>query len=153
MEPTFSEFIDKFFEPESGLPVNGPIYVAKENNVTSEQTFLVVVQVSSSVPPGRGIQPATLDADYRVSAAELGLTNVVLQFGPREQRIHFPFTLSADTFPEGTEAFLASSAPGHIAQLPDGTRLPVSTYLNPISLSAESFVIIEDDDREFLYIV
>ena len=85
-----------------------------------------------------------------MSAAELGLTNMVLQFGPREQRINFPFILSTDTFPEGTEAFLASSAPGHIARLPDGTRLPVSTYLNPISLSAESFVIIEDDDCEFL---
>ena len=38
MEPMFEEAIDTFFEPESGLSVNGPIYLAKENNVTSEQT-------------------------------------------------------------------------------------------------------------------
>ena len=53
IEPMFEETIDTFFVPESGLSVNGPIYLAKENNVISEQTFLVVVQVSSSVPPGQ----------------------------------------------------------------------------------------------------
>ena len=148
----FEEAIDTFFEPESGLSVNGPIYLAKENNVTSEQTFLVVVQVSSSVPPGQSIQPASLDSDYRLSAA-LGVTSVVPQFGPLMQRINFQFTLLTDTLPEGTEAFLASSAPGDSAQLPDGRTVPVPTYLNPIKLFAESFVIIEDDDCEYLYIV
>ena len=147
MEPMFEETIDTFFVPESGLPVNGPIYLAKENNVISEQTFLVVVQVSSSVPPGQSIQPATLDADYRLSAPG---TSVVLQFGPVVQRINFLFTLFTDTLPEGTEAFLASSAPADMTQLPDGRTVPVPTFLNPINLLAESFVIIEDDDREFL---
>ena len=146
VEPMFEELIDSFFEPESGLPVNGPIYLAKENNVISEQTFFVAVQVSSSVPPGEMIQPATLDVDYRVT----GLTVVVLEFGPREQRINFQFTLFPDTLPEGTEAFLASSAPADMAGLPDGRIVPVSTYLNPVALSAESFVIIQDDDCEFL---
>ena len=153
MEPMFEEAIDTFFEPESGLSVNGPIYLAKENNVTSEQTFLVVVQISHSVPQGQSIQPATLDVDYRVSAAQLGVTVVVLEFGPMVQRINFQFTLFSDTLPEGTEAFLASSAPADIAELPDGTTVPVSTFLNPNTLFAESFVIIEDDDREYLYIV
>ena len=129
------------------MPVNGPIYLVKENNVSSEQTFQVVVQVTSSVPPGRGIQLATLDADYRLSVA--GKSYVVLSFGPREQRINFSITLFTDTLPEGMEGFLVRSAPGHPGQLPDGTTLPVSVYLNPIALSAESFVLIEDDDREF----
>ena len=149
MEPMFDETIDTFFVPESRLSVNGPIYLAKENNVTSEQTFLVVVQISHSVPQGQSIQPATLDVDYRVSAAQLGVT-VVLQFGPRVQRINFPFTLFPDTLPERTEAFLASLAPADFTHLPDGRTFPVPTFLNPISLFAESFVIIEDDDREFL---
>ena len=144
----FDETIDRFFEPGSGLPVNGPIYLSKEDNVTSEQTFQVAVQTSVLVPPGQGIQPATLDIDYRLSAA--GISVVILPFGPRDQKINFPFTLVADTLPEGTKAFLASSAPADMAQLPDGTTAPVSTYLNPNALSAESFVIIEDDDREFL---
>ena len=151
MEPTtFLENIDEFFVPESDSPVNGPIYLAKENNVISEQTFLVVVQVSSSVPPGQNIQPASLDFDYRLSVAG---TFVVLQFGPMDQRINFPLTLFSDTFPEETEAFLASSAPSDTAQLPDGTIIPVSTYLIPTDLFGETFVVIEDDDREFLPIV
>ena len=143
----FEEAVDNFFEPESSLLVNGPIFLAKENNVTSEQTFLVVVQVSSSVPQGQGIQPATLDADYNLG----GRSVRVLPFGPLEQRINFPFRLFTDTLPEGTEAFLASSAPGHTGQLPDGTTVLISTFLNPIALSAETFVIIEDDDCEFTY--
>ena len=76
----------------------------------------------------------------------------MLQFGPMVQRINFPFTLFTDTLPEGTEAFLVSSAPADIAELPDGTTVPVSTFLNPNNLSAESFIIIEDDDRESLYL-
>ena len=150
VEPMFHEPIDIFFAPESGLPVSGPIYLAKEDNVTSEQTFLVVVHVSSSVPPGQGIQPATLDVDYRLSRAG---TSVVLQFGSRVQRINFPFTLFTDALPEGTEAFLASSGPTDTAQLPNGTTVPVPTFLNPNTLSAESFVVIENDDHEFLYVV
>ena len=135
----FEEVIDEFFEPESGLAVNGPIYLAKENNVISEQTFSVVVQASSSVPPGQGIQQASLDSDYRLTLPN-GTTSVVLQFLPTFQRRNFPFTLFADDFPEGTEAFLASSAPG------EGEEIP--TYLNPERLSAETFIIIEDDDRK-----
>ena len=94
------------------------------------------------------IQPATLGVDYRLGIA--GRSVVVLPFGPTFQRINFQFILFTDKIPEGTEAFLASSAPGDTAQLSDGTTLPVSTYLNPIDLFAESFVIIRDDDREFL---
>ena len=75
---------------------------------------------------------------------------MVLQFGPVVQRINFLFTLFTDTLLEGTEAFLASSAPADMTQLPDGRTVPIPTFLNPINLLAESFVIIEDDDREFL---
>ena len=75
---------------------------------------------------------------------------MVLQFGPMVQRINFPFTLFFDTLPEGTEAFFASSAPTDAAQLPDGRIVPVPTFLNSNNLHTESFVIIEDDDREFL---
>ena len=96
------------------------------------------------------IQPATLGVDYRLGIA--GRSVVVLPFGPTFQRINFQFILFTDKIPEGTEAFLASSAPADIAELPDGTTVPVSTFLNPNNLSAESFVIIEDDDRESLYL-
>ena len=147
LERMFDEDIDDFFEPESGLAANGPVFLAKEDNVTSEQTFLVVIQTSGSVPPGKFIEPATLGVDYRLPGST---TVVVLQFPPRFQRINFPFTLLFDTLPEGTEAFLASSAPEDTAQLPDGTTVPLSTYLHPNALFSESFIIIEDDDREFI---
>ena len=142
----FLEVIDDFFVPESGLPVNGPIYLAKENNVTSEQTFQVVIYASDSVPPGQNIQPASLDADYCLAVA--GASVVVLPFGPHDQRINVLFTLFPDTIPENTEAFLACLFPGDIAELPDGRIVPVPTFLNPTLLFVETFVIIEDDDRE-----
>ena len=110
---------------------------------------MVIIQSSDSVPPGQFFEPATFGVDYRLPGSA---TTVVLQFPPRIQRINFPFTLFSDTLPETTETFLASSAPqGGTAQLPDGTTVPISTYLNPNALFAETFVFIEDDDREFIY--
>ena len=137
----FEETIAEMFEPESGLAVNGPIFLAKEDNKTSEQTFSVVVQTSSSVPPGQGIQPASLGVDYSLG----GATSMVLQFLPKDERINFQFTLFPDQLSEGTEAFQASSAPGEGEQMP----FPLPTFLNPITLTAEAFIIIEDDDCKF----
>ena len=139
----FEETIDTFFVPKSGLPVNGPIYLAKENNVTSEQTF--IIHVYSSVPRGQGIQPASLYLDY--SPAIVGLT-----FGPEQQRINFPFVLLSDTLPEGTEAFLACSAPPDYFQLQGLPRTKSGApYLFPIALYLDTVVVIYDDDREFTY--
>ena len=141
MAPMFEKTIDTFFIPKSHLPDNGPIYLAKEDNVSSEQTFSVVVQASSSVPPGQDIRPATINVDYRLNAAN---TYVVLQFGPKDQRINIPFILSPEIPPtKVTEAFLVSSAPVNTAELLNGTIVAVPTFQNPITLSAESFVIIK----------
>ena len=65
MEPEFEEFVDEIFLSPTGRPENGPIFLAKENNVTSEQTFLVSFQVTDSAPSGT--QSATIDQDYRFS--------------------------------------------------------------------------------------
>ena len=137
MEPFFDVVIDNFFEAESGLAVNGPVYLTKENGVSSEQIFVVVIHVSASVPSGLDIQPATLDDDYSLG----GTTSTVVHFFPTEQRITIRFTLSPDNVREGTEAFLAGSAPE------DGEGLP--RYLNPIALFAETLIVIEDDDCRF----
>ena len=152
MEPMFDEVIDRFYEPPTGLPVNGPIYLAKENGVISEQSFLLSIQVTDSAPSGTNIQPATLDADYCISAP--GLTSVTLTFLATEnmiavQMINFPFTLFPDTLPEGNEAFRASVSPQDTQMMPDGTFATFPTFLNPESLASETFVIIEDDDRKF----
>lgn len=150
MEPVFEEQIDEYFEPDFGLLVNGPIFFAKENNASSEQTFLVTVAIQT-VPFGRGIEPATLNDDYRLSAS--GTSVVVQHFDPTVQRISFQFTLLPDSLHEGTEGFLVSSGPGDAAQLPDGTIVSVSTYLPPTSesLSEQSLIVIKDDDRKLEY--
>ena len=92
MEPEFEEFVDEIFLSPTGRPENGPIFLAKENNVTSEQTFLVSFQVTDSAPSGT--QSATIDQDYRFSGP--GQT-IATNFFPSQQRILFPFELRADT--------------------------------------------------------
>lgn len=145
MEPTFEETVDKFFAAESGLPINGPIYLAKENNVSSEQVFFVIIQASDSNALSRSSQPATINLDYSLSHH---LTReVVVPFSSHDQRIALSFTLHSDLFPEGTESFVLTSAPIDTSQSVDGTIVPVSMYLIPTILSVKSYVIIEDDDR------
>lgn len=141
MEPIFEETIDELFEPESNLPENGPIYIAKENNRSTEQTFLVYVHASTSVPTHSEevIHPATSNVDYSLSGA---LTFVVLQFGPGQRNINVPLTLFSDDLSEGTESFLISMAADNTAEV-DGKTVRVPNYLNPISLTSESFIIIK----------
>ena len=148
MEPMVDdEIIDRFYISPTGLPVNGPIYLAKENDVISEQTFLLSIKVTDSAPSGTNIQPATLDADYRISMP--GQTSVTLTFLATDDMINFPFTLFPDTLPEGTEAFRAGVSPQDTRVRPDGTIETFPTFLNPESLASETFVVIEDDDCKF----
>ena len=149
MEPRFDTQIDEGgdFVPPTNLTAHGPVYLAKEDNVRSEQTFSIVVQVADSVPSGENINPATLNEDY-----SLGVPGnaPVVQFPPHMQRVLFGFTLFSDTAVESTEAFRASSSPADNAQDDMGRTFDLSAYLPPIALSAETFVIIEDNDRKSL---
>ena len=139
-EPLFEEIIDRF-------SLDTPVFLVKENNVSSEQTFLVAVQVTSSVPPGQNVRPATLDNDYHITSS--GQTSVLFTFLPTEARINFFFTLFPDSFPEGDEAFRVSASPEDTQLRPDGSIETYPTFLNPAILTSETFVIIEDDDRTF----
>ena len=129
----------------TGRPENGPIFLAKENNVTSEQTFLVSFQVTDSAPSGT--QSAAIDEDYRFSAP--GQTSNTNFFFPTQQRLSFPFELRADTLPEGTEAFRASVSPEDSRDIGGGMveQFPISLF--PFSLAVEIFVTILDNDRKF----
>ena len=121
--------------------------MVKENNVTSEQTFLVSIQVTDSAPTGTSIQPATLGADY--SLAMNGQTSVTETFFAFEQRVAFQFTLFPDSLPEGTEAFQASVSPEDTRMRPDGTVEMFPTFLRSETLASEIFVNIQDDDCMF----
>ena len=141
MEPMFDELIDQFYFSPTGYPVNGPIFLIKENNVISEQSFLLSIQVTDSAPSGTSIQPATLDADYRIGAP--GQTSVNRTFLAFQQRIDFQFTLFPDTLPEGTEAFQASVSL-------TGLSGPVEIVPNLEISASKICVFIEDDDRMFI---
>ena len=149
-EPIVETTIDEVnYIPPTNLTANGPINLIKEDNVVSEQTFFVAVQISNSVPSGSRFRQAQINVDYDIGVA-IG-TSRVLQFPATFQRILFSFTLLSDTIPEGTEAFLASSTPADSALI-NGVEFDVPGYLPPVNLFPQSYVIIEDDDRKFLYL-
>ena len=141
-EPQFDEVINEVYVSLTGRPESGPIFLVKENNVISEQTFLISLQVTDSPP--LGIQSATLDLDYR-----FGTLDVTQFFFPSQQKIPFPFELRADTFPEGTEAFQASVSPEDSRDGGSGLVEQFPTSLNPLTLSSEVFITILDNDRKF----
>ena len=139
MEPQRDEFISQSYVSLTGQPENGPIFLIKENNVTSEQTFLISLQVTDSAPTG--IQSAMINLDYR-----FGPPGVTELFFPTQQRIAFPFELLADTFPEGSEAFQASVSSEDSRDIGGGLveRFPISLTSN-----SEIFITILDNDRKF----
>ena len=110
------------------------IYLTKENNVISEQTFIVSFQRTDSVPIGSGFAIAVDGEDYTGIAERF-----TRLFTPNLQRLDLPITLIADANPEPTEAFQLNSSPQNMP-----------TFLTPdgIVLFSRTFVVIEDDDSE-----
>ena len=129
IEPMFDTQIDELdYIPPTNLPENGPIYIAKQDNVVSEQMFQVVITATDTVPSGSGFRLAQLNSDYRgLGAATPDGTSVVRQFLPKDQRMLFPFTLVHDDIPEGTEAFLVSTS-AEDEQLFGGITFQVPIY-------------------------
>ena len=144
-EPQFDEFIDQFYVSPTGRPENGPIFLVKEDNVTSEQTFLVSLQVTDSAPSGTQTAALGLDYDFGSLPDQTSATEL---FRPSQRRIQFQFELFADTLPEGNEAFQASVSPEDTRDVGGGiVQFPTSR--NPLTLRSEIFITIVDDDRKF----
>ena len=106
----------------------GPVFLIKENNVTTEQTFEIAIQLSAAVPPGTNL--ASFLSDYLDGG-------VFWIFPPNLQRLNIDFILYSDNIPEGNEAFLFEVFALHV----------VGEYLPPMFASA--LINILDDDREF----
>ena len=139
----FEETIDQFFVPPENSTISGPVFLFKENDVMSEQTFSIVIEVSEATPPNQNnINRATRNADFTSSDIS------VVQFVPGNQRINFQFNLLPDNFPEGTESFLATSAPEDRGEF-GGVIFDAPSFLPPVTLSDRTFIIIEDNDRKF----
>lgn len=97
----FEKEINRF--PEPMLEEDACIYVTKENNVTSEQTFIISFQRTDSVPQGSDFAIAVDEVDYRGISQEFSR-----EFSPHNQRINIPFQLLPDEVPETTKAFQIS---------------------------------------------
>ena len=126
----FEREINTFPEPMFEEVVT--IYLAKENNVSSEQTFGISFQRSDSAPPGSDFAIATDGEDYTNLRGDF-----TLLFFPNMQRRGISIDLLADDNPEPTEAFQISSSPD---------RNP--TFNGPRTLFSRTFVVIEDDDSK-----
>ena len=147
-EPKFDTTID-----DSEL-FDSPVYLVKEDDVESEQTFFVLIQVSNSVPSGSGFNSALLNSDYTLGVSGTSDSTVSeLQFSPSDQRLLFSFTLLSDDLPEGTEAFHAFLAPKSSGVV-NGTTLNNSApvFDLPMNLSQAAYIVIEDDECKFVYI-
>ena len=126
----FEKEINRFTEPM--FEDNVFIYMAKENNVFSEQTFTISFQRTDSVPQDSGFAIAVDGEDYRGI-----LQDFLRNFLPFDQRINLPFQLLTDRVPEATEAF-------QISLSPRGSP----TFDSANVLFTQTFVVIDDDDSE-----
>ena len=124
----------------TGRPENGPVFLIKEDNVISEQTFLVSIQVETFYGFGTVI-------GQDIHLGQSGQESVTERFNASQQKIPFRFTLLPDTISEGPEDFLAYLYPVDAQSLPDGTeeRFPTSFLGSFIDV----LVTILDDDRKF----
>ena len=127
-EREFNTFTEPMYDEDAF------IYVAKENNVISEQAFRISFYQRDLVPQGSGFGIAQARQDYR------GLPEVFVQtFFPFEQRFTRIFELLSDNDLEATEAF-------QIILSTDGSP----SFYSADMLFSQTFVVIEDDDSESL---
>ena len=85
-EPQFDELIDQTYVSPTGRPENGPVFLLKEDNVISEQTFLVSFQVTDSAHFGTQ-SAAAIDQDYRFAGP--GLISATEFFSPPNREFLF----------------------------------------------------------------
>ena len=147
-EPQFVPVVnvDELYVSPTGRPENGPVFLVKEDNVTSEQTFLVAIQVIDSAP-NISLLPARINEDYSITLITQII--VITPFLPTEKKLNFQFALKDDSLSEGTEAFQARVYPEHTQVLPGGIVEVFPTFLNPVNLSSNTHIFIEDDDCKF----
>jgi hypothetical protein len=93
-----------FSEPDVEVGTQD-VRLIREGGRLSEQTFLVGVNVGE---PDSGRRSATFDepGDYTVGGGF-----ILVQFLPSQTSVSLPLTLFPDNFPEGLEAFRATSSP------------------------------------------
>ena len=109
------------------------IYLAKEDNVVSEQTFFAGVS-AQALPPNSSLPNATLGLDYLLDGSDFYITSV--SFPPSAQRVSVTIDVLSDIFVEGEEGFIAHSYPSSFQNSPH--------YLKPIGLHQDSLIVVSD---------
>ena len=117
------------------------VYLIKEDNQTTEQTYSVDFTVGD---PGGNYKPATLETSdinesFDYSFGSPGLTKVNVLFPPTVDRIAFVFSVNPDLALEGTEYFRVTSAP----VTPSGD-LPVFQTPSGVTAFATTLICIID---------
>ena len=125
------------------------MYLIRENNQTTEQTYSVDLTVGD---PGVNYKPATIETSntnqsFDYSFGVRGQTKVNMLFEPKVDRIAFVFSLNTDLAVEGTETFRATSA----QVTPSGN---FSVFLTPTGVGAFATTLIHilDDDGKAVYV-
>ena len=115
----------------TGRPENGPIYLVKGDNITSEQTFLFTIEFQ--LLPNSIIGEDLIIGEFGQASVD---SVVIVRFDVSQQRVPFQFTLLPDTIPEGLEVFLLSIRP---------EIFPTTFILNP----STTINIFDDNDSKF----
>ena len=123
------------------------MYLIRENNRTSEQTYSVDLTVGD---PGGNYKPATIETsntnqsfDYSFGLPNQTKVNVLLP--PTVDRIPFTFSLEPDLAIEGTEIFRAISA-----QVTPSGDFPVFQTPSGVNAFATTLIRILDNDGKYV---
>lgn len=130
----FNQSTFTFEEPDNRL-VREEIYLVKENNRQTEQSFVVRINLLSITG---NIQPATENLDYRLSISS-GTTTLLLL--PTEDEITLQVTLFPNDIVRWNEGFILDTSP---------SREPRYTTPSPASSVFKTLtIVIRDNDRKF----
>ena len=122
------------------------MFLTKESGRISEQSFLLLIELSDSgfTLPDSSIRLATLGLDFEIAnATDQEQPDLTLEFTSFQQRIYFSLEIIQDSIPEETEVFRARllmpgvgpmGAPGYIL------------YQNDVF--SEALIYITDDDSK-----
>ena len=131
--------------PDDDDLISNLVYLIREDNRTSEQTFSVDLIVGD---PGGNTKPATIETsdvnnfDYSFTVPDQ--TKQSVQFPPTVYRIPFVFTVAPDLAVEGTETFRATSA-----QVTPSGDFPVFLTPSGVTAFATTLIHILDNDGKY----
>ena len=133
--------------PDDEDLIHNFVYLIRENNRTSEQTYSVDLTVGD---PGGNNKPATIltsntyqNFDYSLVGSS-GLTKLNVLFQPTVDRIAFVFSLNQDLAVEETETFRATSA-----QVTPSGDFPVFQTPSDVNAFATTLIHILDNDGKY----